>query len=434
MATEEEFRAVIDRILSAEHVMIHAAAGAWLALAWAGSAEGDRLAAAASGAEAEPGVGLVELADRLNGTASWAQGASDVAQRIAGQLQAAGEASARATERALALVVEYEAAAVELPADEALDPDRVSAALRGQEEQERLLAEARSVLGELGQEFDQVTGGDAPPAPERTGTTEGNSLESVPRSSAADSTTGNREVSAKPAARSDRDDGRDTMIDGTPPPTVVRTLGEDSVAPASSDAYPPYLSVLGPENGEFSGWVQSPNTGHLVDPATGREFDPDSGRWIDPVTGLPFGESTEYATRLSGLGAGPGAVATGVGLAAIGAGGPGAAGGGGGLAGLYGGVLPPSVATPGPARQQVIREAQRVLGRRAEVASRFAMREAAQGGRPFAPPHASSGAGGRTNGGRGDGSGTAERPTELTEDPEVWSVRGTAGRGVLGED
>uniref|UniRef100_UPI001D13082D hypothetical protein n=1 Tax=Streptomyces otsuchiensis TaxID=2681388 RepID=UPI001D13082D len=83
----------------------------------------------------------------------------------------------------------------------------------------------------------------------------------------------------------------------------------------------PHARVLGPERGDFAGWVESPATGYLTDPATGREFDSVSGRWIDPVTGRPFGEVTEYASRLSGIGAGPGAV-VGIsgGAAAVGAG------------------------------------------------------------------------------------------------------------------
>ncbi|MDT0318815.1 hypothetical protein [Streptomyces millisiae] len=420
MATDEEFMAVIARILSAQHVSIHAVAEAWTALAAAGTTERDRLANAAANAEAERGAGLAELADRLGGTAAWAEGASAVAQQVAGQLRTAGEAAARATERALTLLVEYEAAQVDLPAD-AISPAMVSAAMRGEAEQERLLAEARGVLEQLSQDVSRVTGGDAPAAPERSGTVRADATrETAARSDAQRATADDRPESERsgPTAAD-----RDNMIEGHPPsPNAQTTDGQ----------YPSYLSVLGPEAGEFDGWVQSPNTGYLVDPATGREFDPGSGRWIDPVTGLPFGESTEYATRLSGLGTGPSAMATGIGLAALG-GGAGAVGGGGGLGGLYGGVLPPSVAHPGPAQQQVIREAQRNLGQRAAVAQRFAMREAAQGGRPFAPPPAAMGAAGRSNGEGSRESGRQGRPTDLTEDPDVWSAHRRAANGVLGE-
>jgi hypothetical protein len=208
-----------------------------------------------------------------------------------------------------------------------------------------------------------------------------------------------------------------------------------------SGSYPD-SSVLGPEAGDFAGWVQSPSTGHLVDPATGREFDPASGRWIDPVTGRPFGEVTEYATRLSGLAAGPGAIASAGGLATVSAGGlpgAGAAGPGGaagmagmaGLAGLYGGMIPPSIANAGAARQQVMGQAARTMGRRARVAANFALHEAARGGRPYLPPPAPVAAGGR-----GPDPGAPEprrtgQPTALTEDPAVWSPR-PAGCGVLG--
>jgi hypothetical protein len=129
--------------------------------------------------------------------------------------------------------------------------------------------------------------------------------------------------------------------------------------------------------------VQSPTTGYLVDPATGREFDPGTSRWIDPVTGQPFGQVTEYATRLSGLADGPGALATrDAGTLTTGA----AVVGGAGLAGLYGGIMPPSVGPTGPARRQVTGQAMRNLNRNARVATRFALQEAAQGGRPFVPP------------------------------------------------
>lgn len=147
MSMDDEFMAVIGRILSTQHVTIHATADGWLALAAASGGERDRLAGVAGEAESEPGAGLPELAERLRRTAEWADGASAVAQRIASQLRRAGEASARATERALTLLLEYEEARVELPADE-ISPQMVSAAARGREEQERLLAEARRLLAE----------------------------------------------------------------------------------------------------------------------------------------------------------------------------------------------------------------------------------------------------------------------------------------------
>ncbi|RKN45613.1 hypothetical protein D7294_03830 [Streptomyces hoynatensis] len=191
----------------------------------------------------------------------------------------------------------------------------------------------------------------------------------------------------------------------------------------------PGASVLGPEEGDFAGWVQSPNTGHLVDPATGREFDPATGRWIDPVTGRPFGEVAEYATRLSGLGGGPGSVGSPGSVASpnqpvtlvsslgatglAGTGGP--PGGGSSLAALYGGIMPPSVGYPGPARGQMLGQANRNLALRARVATRFALHEAAQGGRPFVPP---PGAAGQAARGQGGGRG---RPRERTSG--IWQSR-----------
>ena len=440
MASDKEFWDIINDILDVPHLSIYTTANGWQGFATAGTTERDRLAGVAGEAESEPGVGLPELAGRLRNTADWAEGASSVAQRISEQLRQAGQAAARAIERALELAMEYKAAQVDLAPD-AISPSMVSAAMHAEEERERLLAEARALLNELEREFTRVTGGQPPAAPE------GSAAQAADQSAASAQ---DRFGPPPPGSPDDADDPHgDNMIEGTPPSSIVqRHGGQSDLVPggeldAQSQAYQTSdqsqayqtpglpiqdsdLSVLGPESGEFSGWVQSPNTGYWVDPATGREFDPVTSRWIDPVTGLPFGEATEYATRLSGLGNGPGAMATGIGLTGLGAGGV-AIGGTAGLAGLYGGVLPPSVAHQGPAQQQVLQEAQRNMQRRAAVATRFAMREAAQGGRPFMPPPpAMAGRSGSEERGR------AGRGTDLTEDPEVWSARRTAPSGVLG--
>ncbi|WP_049580351.1 hypothetical protein, partial [Streptomyces sp. SBT349] len=109
-----------------------------------------------------------------------------------------------------------------------------------------------------------------------------------------------------------------------------------------------------------------------------------------------------------------------------------------GLAGLYGGVLPPSIAHAGPAGGQMLGQAMGNMSQRAQVANQMAMREAAQGGRPFMPPPAMAGAAaGAGAGAGGQRRGTPghqnRRPTDLTEDPRVWAPTRSAARGVLGE-
>ncbi|WP_143662626.1 hypothetical protein [Streptomyces sp. CB03238] len=443
----DDFEQTVQIVHSADHLAIRAAAGAWIALAAAAQQGQDQLRGAAQRTTQEKGEGLAELATRLEALSSWGGGASDVAMAIGRQLQTAGDATAVAAERVISLQVEYEKQSQGAQSD----------AGTGRQEQERQLLgeEARKVLRTLDSEYGRVTGGGAPTAPDVG------------------------------AASADGGDGRGTADAARPAAAGTSADGPSVAAPNGSEvgagAYP-HASVVGPEGGEFAGWVTSPSTGFLVDPVTGREFDPVTGRWIDPVTGRPFGAVTEYATRLSGLGDGPGALAlvTGVGLVATG----GAGVTNGGLGSLYGGVVPPGVGAAGPTSGQVSQQALRNLAHRAEVANRFAQREAALGGRPYMPPpgaaHCGAARGNAPRGGpgrtplpgaggvfRGGGVRTADalarhglapRPApappapsaahasaadrrpqqrrsggDLTEDPDVWSSGRTATHGTLGE-
>ncbi|ONK12457.1 hypothetical protein [Streptomyces sp. MP131-18] len=459
MTTDGDFKGIVADIYSAAHVRILAAAGAWIALAGAGTSEEDRLSGTASAAQAETGVGLIELAERVEGTASWAGGAGAVARRIAEQLSVAGESSARATEEALGLEARYDEAS-ETPAGPDVGMAAVSAAERQHEEKQKLIRAAEDVRARLGATIAQVTGGDVPAAP-GGGAGGGGAGGGAGGSGGAGSGGGGAAgAGAAGSAGAAGHGGSGTLVQAA------------NGAHVGVGDYP-YSRVLGPDQGDFAGWVQSPGTGFLVDPATGREFDTVTGRWIDPVTGQPFGEVTEYATRYSGLGTGPGTIAAGFGTA--GAGAIGAGGTAAGLAGLYGGMMPPSVGHTGPARGQMVQQATRNLHMRATVAGRFALHEAAQGGRPFTPPPgaAASRAGGTGRGGAAGRRATAEspgavrarprdaaarlaggpppaaaaartrdraeertryhRPTELTEDPSVWASGRKAGPGVLGE-
>ncbi|RMI27795.1 hypothetical protein EBN88_28870, partial [Streptomyces triticirhizae] len=365
-AADSAFRDAVDRIRSSDYISIFAAAGAWIALANSAGAESGALSGTARRAAGEPGVGLLRLADRLQATSSWAEGAATVAREIADQLQRAAERSARASEKAARLDVEFdEWRQWQLERNEQL-PDGMgvrTANVEAEEQKERLAAEARRELEALGEEFARVIGGTAPPAPE-----------------------GGAGPGATPvAAGGGGMAGVAGVAGGSFGPMTFHeagggVAGRAQVAPNGAvigTEWHPSAHVLGPEGGDFAGWVRSPSTGFLVDPATGREFDPVAGRWIDPVTGEPFGEVTEYATRLSGLGAGPGAIATAGGLT-----------GAATIAGLYGGAVPPSIGPTGP--QQALRN----LGLRSRAATRFALHEASLGGRPFTPPPGASAHGG----------------------------------------
>ncbi|MFB9239666.1 hypothetical protein ACFFWC_29745 [Plantactinospora siamensis] len=195
----------------------------------------------------------------------------------------------------------------------------------------------------------------------------------------------------------------------------------------------PGSSVLGPDSGDFAGWVRDPRTGYLINPATGQEFDPTAGRWIDPVTGKPFGDSERYASRLEGLntGATPSAGPLGGsgGLAAPLGGGGGAGGTGGGpagLGGLYGGLQPPSLDPANPAANQLRQQATDSMAAKAYAAQQLALKEASQGGRPYMPPTQAGLAG-------GPGGGRAGARRSLVTEPEsTWTGRARAAVRAAG--
>jgi hypothetical protein len=191
---------------------------------------------------------------------------------------------------------------------------------------------------------------------------------------------------------------------------------------------------VGPDGGEFAGWYKDPRTGYYVDPATGREFDPVTNRWIDPVTGQPFGDVTQYATGLQGLG---GASTTGGLLAdttaTAGTSAAGLAGSGGfaglfsggnatAVAGWYGGMVPPSLSSGSAAASSLWQQAGRSLAVKQDVAASMLAREqAVRSGRAYLPPtQAGAGAGGA-------GGGRRARPGYLTAEEEeagLFSSRG----------
>jgi hypothetical protein len=251
---------------------------------------------------------------------------------------------------------------------------------------------------------------------------------------------------------------------GGAPAASGAPMGQAANGVSVAPGHYPGSSVLGPEQGDFAGWVIDPRTGFLIDPTTGREYDPATGHWIDPVTGKPFGEVDRYATHLEGLGSTPVPTTLGVGT-------------GVNIAGLYNGVTPPSLLPGNPAGGVLAQQATQGLAGKAYLAQRLAMREAAQGGRPFGMPAGTTsvamrtattsgaprlsaeranawrarttaadrhGLGGATGARRTPPPGTATSATERKRDKkkrqglgrenDAWDVEGRAGRGVLGEE
>lgn len=479
-STDAEFYGTVTDIRSARHYQIAAASGAWLLLAQAAQGENTAMGGIAANVEAEPGVGLLQLADRVHGTAGWLEGAGSVAQQIAEQLVRAGMHAAEAQWNAEDVKGRYDELAESHRERMAVTTDSAlsTVAAHGEEAKRRLVNEAQGILNDLGSQFAHVIGGDAPAAPGGGGGGGGGGFGASAGGAGGMGAAAAAGFAGGAGAAMAGGGGHYQAANGA-------TVGMGEY---------PHSRVLGPERGDFAGWVESPTTGFLTDPATGREFDTVTGRWIDPITGRPFGEVTEYASRLSGLGAGPGAV---VGIT----GGAAALGASAGMAGMYGGTMPPSIGNTGPARGQMAGQAARNMSHRAGVASRFAMGEAAQGGRPFMPPPgaqhhgrtagvaggrnagaagAAGGAAGRTAGaagargfvpppaaaanqaGRAPGKagaraaatarhqltnpppapGTARagkdrrspgKPTEFSEDRNIWDTHQHASRGVLGE-
>ncbi|TDC13082.1 hypothetical protein E1265_28585 [Streptomyces sp. 8K308] len=415
-----QFQQVIETILSAQEYRIRTASGAWLTLAGAGEQESAALTATARGAAAETGVGLRELSERLVEMSDFTANTAALAQQVSAQLQRAGDRTAQAVQAALQLQQRFN----ELVAQQRRGSTSAHAAQALEGEIMALTAEAQQVLTGLDQEYANIVAGEAPPAP-RSGGPGGPAAAPTAPTAATPTAAGPSAASAASAAAS-----------GPAGTASASAAAADQQAPngaAVGAGEYPASSVLGPEQGDFAGWTRDPNTGYLVDPATGREFDPASGRWIDPVTGKPFGDVTEYATRLSGLGGGAGGIASPSGLAMVGGGGIGGGTGSTGLAGLYGGVLPPSIAGAGAIGGQMVGQAMTNLNNRAHVATQLAMREAAQGGRPFMPPPAMAGAAAGGAQGRGTQGQQNRRFTDLTEDPDVWAPRPGAARGVLGD-
>ncbi|MGP3967367.1 hypothetical protein [Streptomyces sp. 6N223] len=414
---QAQFQKLINDIKSAEEFSIRTASEAWLELAGVGEEEGQQLRGAAEAAASQPGEGLGELSGRLSQVGDFTSNTANMARQVGAQLQKASEATAMAEQEAIALEERYKQAMATYSGG--MGSTMAEAATEGAIM--ALAQEAQGILDRLDQEYAGIMAPEAPTAPRSGG----------PGGSATGPTAPGGNEAAPASAASPAGGAAAAGAGGGGAAAAAPADHQAPNGAAVGAGEYPGSSTMGPEQGEFAGWHRDPSTGHLVDPATGREFDPQTGKWIDPITGKPFGEATEYATRLAGLGGGGGLASP----AGLGVGGAGLAGGGGsaGMAGLYGGVLPPSIAHAGPASGQALNQAMNNMSQRANVANQMMMREAAQGGRPFMPPPAMAGMGAGGRGGRGGSGGQNRRFTDLTEDPEVWAPRQSAALGVLGE-
>jgi hypothetical protein len=415
-AAQAEFQRIITAVKSAEEYTIQTASQAWLDAAGVSDEESEQLKRTAEGAASQPGEGLGELRDRLTQVGDFTSNTGNMARQVGARLQKASTVTAKAEQEAIALEQEVTARGNSIP------PSPQAAAAFETYLWEKA-AQAQGILDTLDQEYAGIMAPEAPTAPRSGGPGGPATGPAAPATEAAPASAQSPAGGAAGAAG-----GAAGAAPGGAASAAPADHQAANGAAVGSGEYPS-SNTMGPEQGDFAGWHRDPTTGHLVDPATGREFDPQTGKWIDPITGKPFGEATEYATRLAGLGGGTGGgLASPVGL------GVGGGGGSAGMAGLYGGVLPPSIAHAGPASGQALSQAMNNMNTRAHVANQMMMREAAQGGRPFMPPPAMAGmgAGGAGRGGRGGSGGENRRFTDLTEDPEVWAPRQSAALGVLG--
>lgn len=414
------FPEAVSLIDSVGHLSIKAAGYAWQGLAEAAGTDTSKLDGIAGRVVGDPGEGHPELAGSLNRVSGWAGDTGSFSSRVAEQLLHAGDVAASVYANRVELEQEYNTLKSRMDNPEALPG---IAEVRDSNRMSELTSQINGEISKLGAAFGAVQ----PGAPE-----------------------------AAPASGGGGDAGGAPAASGV---SMVQAANGVSVAPGDY----PGSSVRGPEAGDFAGWVTDPRTGFLIDPVTGREYDPATGRWVDPVTGKPFGDVARYATRLEGLGGGapvPSTLGVGTGV---------------NIAGLYNGATPPSLLPGNPAAPVLTQQATQGLAGKANLAQRLAMREMAQGGRPFGMPAGSTGPmtprttnsaprlfseranawrarttaadrlrlGGDAGGRRTPPPATTATATDkkkarkqqgLVKDKDAWDVEGRAGRGVLGEE
>lgn len=208
-------------------------------------------------------------------------------------------------------------------------------------------------------------------------------------------------------------DGSSSGTPSTPRPAGDATTA-DSPEQQPDRIVDPRFTV-GREAGDFAGWFQDPRTGFFIDPSTGREYDPVSGRWIDPVTGRPFGEVTQYSSRLEGLNGGTTGGLLGGGNSGLGTSQTTA------FTSAYGGMPPPSLPPQNPAAGQLSEAARANLAAKAFVAQNMLARD---GVHPYLPPIQAG--------------CPEDRPTRTSRavpvEDDIWSHTGPVSPGVLGDE
>lgn len=399
-------------------------AGNWTGFASACRQAAQSISGVAGNVTAQHGQAYQYFGSRAEDVAQWLTVVAGIAEKKAEELRRVGAAGVTAQFRRDEIVRDYENQVAGIRAmdaiahaftAESLPPGgspTAQAQLRDAEN-----AAARQLNAEIDKwsaVFDEITVATVPPAPGPSGTSDpGSPSRPAPPQTLAD-----------PATPDGTATGTSTVGGQATPVVTDHGIGGS----------PPMSPVVGTEGGDFAGWVRDPTTGYLVDPATGREFDSATGRWIDPITGRPFGELTQYASRLEGLHGGlPGqgllATGGGVGLASSGLASSGPTYGGYNFGALYGGAIPPSLAASNPAALQLGQQAARHMDVKSFAAQQLAAREAAQGARPFVPPMAHGGSAGVATSGSATGPRYPGAPTSIwTHRPAGGVNPGAAGR------
>jgi hypothetical protein len=398
------------QILSLRPAELRAKSGEVRSFGTESVAAGSTLRASATRLGAQRGAPYQAYEERLTPTAGWL---TDLG-RPSADTGASLENAAGAAERAQMVLAQQEEALARYGSNPGTTPAAFAAA------QAQALATLNRAIGEVTQAYGQVVPPQPTAAPVVAG---GGSGAAAGARQATGSATGAVSGAGAGAA-------------GSRPGGVA------------SDAGAAGTGALGPTSGPFAGFVQDPTTGNLVDPGTGRQVDA-GGRFLDPITGQPFGPASPFVSRLEGLDGGvspfggvpgaPGGVGAGasggvggggaggpVGLGFTGAGsaGPGTAGlgtaglgavglggaavvagggflaagaggrarGNGFFAGLYGGVVPPSLAGGNPAAAQLRQQASENLAASAGTAQRYAAIASGQPQGAYLPPIMGAGA------------------------------------------
>lgn len=387
---------------------------------WRNFAEAARNAAAhtqgtADAVTAQYGEPYQAFGERAAPVASWLKGIGTQADTVAGGLSSASDVGSSAQiemyQQRYAVREAWDNAVVH---DDALSPTLAAAASRRTQQAGTVLS---GELDKWSAAYDAFQPGAVAPAP-----TNATSSGPVGTTSAGTSTGSNPTVGPLGSTTSG-------AAQGTGGTDQAQLVGTPVTSPTGMDF--PNSSVVGQDGGDFAGWVRDPRTGFLIDPSTGREFDPTSGRWIDPVTGLPFGDVVQQATRLEGLDGGQGLLnPTNPGpVSPLLSGNTGQTG----PNSLFGPFVPPSLAQSNPAASQLRNTAQSNMHAKAFAAEQLAMKEAAQGGRPYPYLPPMQGGGGGQTGPRGGGARrTAVRG--MGEPQATWAGRGRTGRtsGIQG--